>query len=306
MNANVNLGKISASDFKESQSAAIARFFVEKNNRIKTHFLEMDKTPNFDGKAMILDGSFERITVEVQIKTLPKHAKKKDGTISFQCDTKAMNCVLYEVTLNPVALLVVDCDDCRVYYKLLTKEYVMSLDIGAQETKNISLSESDIFQDNKFINEVCNQIKLVNTDCECITECKLIRDIINNAQNTLEENFQLVYQRDVVKGYFTAYRIDYKDIQKTIIIGKIKMQFGELTEPLFFHFDKDFIRINRSPSEKYDIKDTDIANIILEIAKELKKPILYTNAGKPTFWFELPSLWQLRSKQIDLDWYLLN
>ena len=38
--------------------------------------MDMDKTPNFDGKLMILDGAFERITVEVQIKTLPKITKQ--------------------------------------------------------------------------------------------------------------------------------------------------------------------------------------------------------------------------------------
>jgi len=52
------------------------------------------------------------------------------------------------------------------------------------------------------------------------------------------------------------------------------------------------------------LTDADIANIVLEVAKEIHKPILYTNYGKPTYWFNLPHLWQLRAEEIALDWYL--
>ena len=101
--------------------------------------LTMDKTPNYDGKLMIIDGSFERITVGVQIKTLPKAAKKNEkGMFSFSCDTKAMNCVLKNVTFNPVVLIIVNIEDPCVYYKLLTKEFVTQLKIGTQNVLDLS------------------------------------------------------------------------------------------------------------------------------------------------------------------------
>ena len=158
MNRNINLGKIDENSFKESKAASIARFFLEENNKIKTHFMEMDKTPNFDGKLMILDNSFERVTVEVQIKTLPRSIKKNEqGQFSFCCDTKAMNCVIKNVTFNPVVLLVVDIENICVYYKILTKEFVMDLDIGNKMTKTIGLSEEDKFQEDKFIKQIYNK-----------------------------------------------------------------------------------------------------------------------------------------------------
>lgn len=305
MNQKINLGKVDNNAFKESRAASIARFELEKNNKIKTHFMDMDKTPNFDGKAMILEGGFERITIEVQIKSLPSNAKKNVANeLSFSCDTKAMNCVLKNVTFNPVVLIVVDTKKLNVYYKVLNKEYVASLEIGTKKTKKIVLTEEDIFQEDKFIREIYRQVKITETDVDCITECGKIRDSIKNAEQITKENYQLVYQRGGIKGYFTTYKYICDEGKSSFILSFIKMKQGDITERLHFQYDKDYIHINRVPSEGTDITDADIANIILEVAKEVKKPILYTNYGKPTYWFNHPFLWQLRAEEIKLDWYL--
>lgn len=305
MNPKINLGKVDNNAFKESKAASIARLHLEANNKIKTHFMDMDKTPNFDGKAMILEGAFERITVEVQIKNLPSNATKNTaGELAFYCDTKAMNCVLKNVTFNPVVLLVVDTKKLDVYYKLLDKEYVASLEIGTKKTKKIVLTEEDIFQEDKFIREIYRQVKITETDVDCITECGKIRDSIKNAERITKEDFQLVYQRGEIKGYFTTYKYIYNEGRSSLILSLIKMKHGDITEQLHFQYDKDYIHINRVPSEEANITDADISNIILEVAKEVKKPILYTNLGKPTYWFDHPFLWQLRAEKIKLDWYL--
>lgn len=306
MDKNINIGKIDTNGFKESKSAVIARLIVEKNNKIKTHFLEMDKTQNFDGKMMILEGCFERITVEVQIKTLPQKIKRnKKGEFSFICDTKAMNCAIKNVTFNPVVLIAVDIENIVVYYKLLTREFISDLEIGNQKTKTICLSDKDKFEEDKFIKEIYREVKITNTDTECVTDCGIIRESIRNANNTLEENFQLVYEREKVKGYFTAYRYRYgKSKKESLLLCKIKMDYdGREEELLAFQYDKDYIHINRQSADILDITDADIANIILEVAKEMKKPILYTNEGKPTYWFDDCFLWQLRAEEIYLDWY---
>jgi hypothetical protein len=306
MNRDINLGKVDKNGFKESKSAGIAKIVIEHNNKIKTHFLEMDKTPNFDGKLMILEGSFERITVEVQIKTIPEKIKRNTkGEFSFMCDTKAMNSVMEKVTFNPIVLIAVDIENFVVYYKLLTREFVSDLEIGKKKTKTICFSEEDKFAEEIFIKEICREVKITNTDTNCITECGIIRDSIKNADKITEENFQLVFNRGKVKGYFTTYRYMYgENREESLIISKIKMEYDEKAEELLhFQYDKDYIHINRKPSDVLDITDADIANIILEVAKEVKKPILYTNKGKPTLWFDKCFLWQLRAEEIYLDWY---
>ncbi|MBZ0312752.1 DUF4365 domain-containing protein [Clostridium butyricum] len=304
MNRNINLGKIDENGFKESKSATLARLIIEENNRIKTHFLEMDRTPNFDGKLMILEGQFERITVEVQIKTLTKKKINSNGEFLFDCDTKAMNSVTEKVTFNPVVLIVVDIKERKVYYKLLTKEYVSDLNIGNKKTKRIYLSSEDEFVEDKFIKEICQEVKITKTDVDCIIECGLIREIIEKSNNITKEKYKLVYIRDKVKGYFTSYKFIYGDNnEKSLPIGNIKMIFNNVEEILSFQYDRDYIHINRQPSDLLDVTDADIANIILEVSKYVKKPILYTNSGKPTFWFDERFMWQLRAEEINLDWY---
>ena len=82
------------------------------------------------------------------------------------------------------------------------------------------------------------------------------------------------------------------------------MKYDKMEENLFIQYNKDYIHINRQPSGILEITDADISNIILEVAKEIKKPILYTNAGKPVYWYDSSSIWQLRAEEIYLDWYM--
>lgn len=301
MAQNINLGRIDDSSFKESRAAAIARLTLEEHNRIKTHFMEMDKTPNFDGKLMILDGQFERITVNVQIKSI-SNIRETDGAFRFRCDTKAMNCVLKNVTFDPVVLIVVDTTAKSVHYKLLTKEFVSKLEIGTQKTKTLCFSEEDLFREDIFIKRIYREVKITNADTDCLVECALIRSMIKNGGSESDEHFQLVYQRGDVCGYFATYR--YTSSTASFLLSKIRMEYRGKCETLHFQHDKDFIHINRTGS-LLEVTDADIANIVLEAAKEVEKPIIYTVWGKPVYWFDMPLLWQLRSEEIKLPWDFL-
>ncbi|GMB01094.1 hypothetical protein [Pelosinus sp. IPA-1] len=235
MNKDINLGQVDQNGFKESQSVNLAKLFLEKNKKVKTHFMEMDKTPNFDGKLMIMAGLYERITVEVQIKTLPKNTRKKEnGDFSFTCDTKAMNCVKENVTFNPVALLAVDISNMQLYYKILTKEYVSDLKIGNQKAKNIWLSEKDEYQEDKFIKQIYHQVKITNADESCLTKCAAIRESLNNGEKETKEYFELVYEREDVKGFFTTFKYCYgENKEKSLLLSQIKMQYKDEGTTIF-------------------------------------------------------------------------
>ena len=151
---NINLGKDTRNDFKESKSSTIIKWFMEKNNKIKVRTNEADKIPNLDGKIMILDSnSMERITVEVQIKTLPFNY---DESIPYKysCDTKVFNVVLHNVTFNPVVLLLVDENNEKLFWKYISKDYAKSLNIGFQKTKMIEFNENDLYDESKFLNQM--------------------------------------------------------------------------------------------------------------------------------------------------------
>ena len=145
----------------------------------------------------------------------------------------------------------------------------------------------------------------MNTNTNCIIECKIIRESIRNADKVIKENLELVYKRGKVKGYFTTFKCTCgENNEKSLIVSKIKMEYDEkFNELLAFQYDRDYIHINRVSSEVSDITDADIANIILEVEKEVEKPIMYTNNGKPTYWFNGYNLWQLRAEEINLEWF---
>lgn len=70
----LNLGKTPESKFKESKSITALQYFLEKNNNIKVRANSEDTIPNLDGSVMILDdNNTERITVDIQSKTLPEN-----------------------------------------------------------------------------------------------------------------------------------------------------------------------------------------------------------------------------------------
>ena len=89
-------------------------------------------------------------TFEVQIKTLNgdysnhnKSSQSEHSDFKYACDTKAMNYVLKSGTLNPVLLMLVDWKDRHIFWKYLSQEYCLQLDIGNQDNKIIYFNHSD-------------------------------------------------------------------------------------------------------------------------------------------------------------------
>lgn len=151
--SGINLGKTTENDFKESDSNRILREFLEKNRKIKVRMQESDKIPNLDGKLEILDGESKgRITVEIQVKTLPNEYNETNPYI-YDCDTKVFNVVFYGVTFNPVVLFLVDTNNEKVYWKYVSYEYAESLKIGQQKSKRINFTESDLFVETDFLDK---------------------------------------------------------------------------------------------------------------------------------------------------------
>jgi len=187
---DINLGKITDNDFKESSSISIAKSIIEKNKGFKCYFAENDKTPNLDGSILILEDRIVQSTVEVQIKSLPKKYMDKYGYF-YDCDTKIFNVVLKKVTRNPVVLLMVDTNKGLVFYKVITPNYVQKLNIGCNKTKRINFSDEDLFDDNKFkINVAIDDMgkRLAMSLAKKATESFVHLPFYDDALNILKEN----------------------------------------------------------------------------------------------------------------------
>lgn len=240
---NVNLGKVTENDFKESNSITIIREIMEKNKKIKVRSQEADKIPNLDGKLMILDNSSkERITVEMQVKTLPE-AYIETNPYNYDCDTKVFNVVLYGVTFNPVVLLLVDKNHNKIFWKYISYDYAKSLNIGEQESKRIKFTEDDLYVEDTFLNVLISEAKrlklLLNEDDDAFITTNLdeenphyiemqeavdrINSIMDNDLNFIKEilfptvwKFGIAYAENDENSQFGIYTIK-KGLNKTLI-----------------------------------------------------------------------------------------
>ena len=325
---SVNLGGYHENDFKESNSIAIASQIIEWGQRCKTHFQKEDKTPNIDGRISILLGSFEFQIVEAQVKALPEDVDTTKP-FKFSCDTKIINFARFRVSANPVVLLVVDVKRIKVFFKLLTHDYVEFLNIGDQETKTILFDHNDEYSDEAFIKQALRMVKVTNTNTACVVHCGDIRRIIRNANRT---NYRLVrersdndvgydehmvYQRGNVTGYLAAFRCKCEGKRRYKRNGIIKMLYHKKVEcsnqkisdadeyaMAIIRFEKGYVNITRQPSEGYNITDADFGNIVLEIAKEVDKeglPVLFFHYT-PVYWFHGVQMYQMKSEHIYLPW----
>ena len=302
------MAHITESDFKESSSVSIVSEVIESNHKCKAYFRQEDKIPYTDGYIGILQRNVLRLVVDVQIRTLEEGSLSEQG-FSFSCETKILNYVRFSVTSNPTALFVADKKSKRVFFKMLSHEYVDSLNIGSKEHKSIRFEAEDEYSDDKFISQAFHLAKIIDTDTDCFVDCGKIKSIFRKAGKTdyqpqVEETE--VYSRGKIKGYFSAFRIKIEGKHRYNRDGYIKMVCEDDVNYAMVRFKKGYIEITRQPSDSLYMTDADFGNIALEIAKEAEKsdmPVWYFHEG-PVFWFNGAHMYQMKSRNIYLPWYI--
>lgn len=120
---------------------------------IVPHLEAGDKIPNLDGYIEICDTAERKVIptgrFDVQIKSLNCDYRNentryhKESVYKYSCDTKIVNVVLQGVTCNPVLLLLVDSQNQRVFWKYMSIEYCLELDVGKQKEKTIYFDDTD-------------------------------------------------------------------------------------------------------------------------------------------------------------------
>lgn len=311
MIANLNLGKVTENDFKESDSVAIAKEVIQQNRKIKTYFNEMDKRANLDGSMAIINNGYEVTMIDVQIKTLPFNylTNKKYDKYYYDCDTKIFNVVRLNLTLNPVVLILVDRFEKKVFYILLTRQYVSSLKINTQKTKRIFFNDEDEFNDDKLIGKIYEYNKVITSDVSMQVFVEQIRKEIKRKRKIHHKNdsldyYRLVYERKNVRGYLSNF---IWNGNKPITICLLYMHdvLNDKKEYIQLFMEKTLIHLNRSV-QRISATDSDIVNILYEIALFTEKEILFKSEGIPIYLISRTSLqgniWRLRAEEIEKDW----
>lgn len=151
----INIGGYDKNVFYERLGINYLEKELLRTFRIVPYFSVNDKTPNLDGWFELCDHSVEnsRKTVPqhrffVQIKTLnhdyrnTNSQKNQEQQYKYRCDTKVLNTVLTNITLDPVLLFLVDWENERVFWKHLSIEFCFPF-MNSSEKENFTLYFSD-------------------------------------------------------------------------------------------------------------------------------------------------------------------
>lgn len=311
MQTNINLGKITENDFKESDAVSIAKKIIQKNRNFKTYFNEMDKRVNLDGSMAIINDGCECIIIDVQIKTLPRDysCNNRINEYYYDCDTKIFNVVRTNLTLNPVVLILVDTNKEKIFCILLTKQYVSNLRINTERTKRIFFDDENEFIDYKLIGEIYEYNKILDTDTKMKVYTEEIRKEVQRKKKVHHkieslDYYRLVYERSNIRGYLSNFIFDEDKPIKICLLYMYDVLNGE-EEYISLESEKSCIHLNRS-IQRTSATDSDIVNILYEIAFYTQKEIIFKSAGVPVYIIYRTSfkgdIWRLRAEQIEKEW----
>ena len=146
----------------EEKALRILEDLLDGFKKIKTHFKREDKVPLFDGFFNLLNQNGEILKrFDVQVKGSANLSKLErgpnKGKIKYGFDVDVLDAVRKKVTENPTFYFVVDIKTHSIYYKLLTTDFLVSLNyLGSNsESVNYYFCDSDKLDDeNSFIKEL--------------------------------------------------------------------------------------------------------------------------------------------------------
>lgn len=189
--------KESRSSFTESKGLRILSEMLESTKRIKTHLNDKDRIPLFDGHINLLNEKEEIIkecTVQVKsesgIKLSTRGANK--GKYPYHFDKDVLEAVRKDVTNNIVVYFVVDASNGKIFYKILTRDFLVSLNyINNKDDKvKYSFEENDVLSNP---DKLYSQLLKIHseTDSECFkTKEEIIA--IQKAMNTFYEKLEQI------------------------------------------------------------------------------------------------------------------
>ena len=156
---DINIGGYDDNAFKDNLAVSIVNEKLSESHCIMPHIDSSNTVPNIDGSIELCEKYGNRhvpiATFAVQVKTLPEdylnHNKYLNSTDKhkYSCDTKAFNFALFQSTLNPVLLLMVDIKTCDIFWKHLSHKYCMALESFKTNDKTIYFDDKDKISDVK-------------------------------------------------------------------------------------------------------------------------------------------------------------
>ena len=266
---DINLGKVSANDFKESKSIGLLKEILESNNKIKVRSTEADKIPDLDGSINLLDNvGHERIKVEIQSKTLPIEYNSTTPYF-YDCDTKVFNVVKFDKTFNIVVLFLSDILNKKIFYKIVTKEYIEELNYGNQETKRIKFDENDLYDEDKFMKKIKIEAEsksiIINKGKEALVTSyengpniyyRVMQEEIDKVNNRFDNELKII--KKVLFPQVWKFGIAYNKTVDGFVLGIYKIYKGQ-NDTLVKNFN---IRSNYMNMKFYKMSSENISTVL--------------------------------------------
>lgn len=204
----MNIGGYDKYSFNEGLGNRILSDLLESQKSIITHFSQSDKVPNFDGYFEILEFGEKKNNpigrIDVQIKTLDhdyknNNKRKNVSQYKYTCETKIFNAVKEALTLNPCFLFMVDIYLKKVFFKYISPQYVLSLEIADEFYKTIYFNDEDEIVNISSFYEIAKKIYKERA-LDLFSEAK--NRFLTNQDLTIEEISILQEQFDYLNGIF--------------------------------------------------------------------------------------------------------
>ena len=135
----------------------------------------------------------------------------------------------------------------KLYYKIITKEYIKKINFNNQETKRIKFDDGDLYEENRFIEQIVNYTKLktliINKDENALVTSyvngpnkyyQLMREEIDKVNYRFDHDLKII--KDTLFPNVWKFGIAYNKAAKGFILGIYKIYKGS-NDTLVKNFD---------------------------------------------------------------------
>ena len=188
-----NIGGYDDNAFKEHKAVHIVSDRLLESHCIMPHIDSSNTIPNIDGSIEVCEECGNRkipvATFAVQVKSLPddyinrNKRSHKNYSYKYRCDTKAFNLALFQPTLNPVLLMMVDVKTGTIFWKYLSNKYCRELESFKTNDVTVYFNDEDKILD----------IKTWSLELKKIFDEK--RSKIIPTDDPIPEEFQIAFER---------------------------------------------------------------------------------------------------------------
>lgn len=272
------IGKHTHNMFRELEGNIILRNKLISNRRISCFFSENDKTPNTDGFFEFINDKgvpIKRFNVQI------KSTENLNGG-KYSLDTKILHYVFSKTSTDPTVLFLVDLTRKKIFYRHITIDYLLSIDLDQKRKFTIDFSNDSEFNYENFQKEIevisneHNRLVVLKNNDEVVSiqeAITFLNDTLFSIPLLVETLFPNLYRIGIATSRDEK-EFHFKDVNANSSIFKSKNNYGA-----YFinkgekRFEiEDFNNIGDYSSEFYDgIGDSSPEKYAVKVASDLLK-----------------------------------